>query len=194
MGSDDPLGSPGDGEGPVRSVRLAPFLIDATAVTNAAFACFVDSTGHVTDAERLGWSFVFASDRDVEQAPCWAAIGRADWRRPTGPGSNVEMHSDHPVVHVSWYDAVAYVEWPGKCLPTEAEWECAVRGGLDQRCYPWGDELLPDGMRQCLIWDGPFPGRAADAEPVGTGPVQAFPLNGYGLYGVAGNVWDWCPD
>lgn len=199
MGSDDPLGFPDDGEGPVRAVRLHPFLIDATAVTNASFARFVEATGHVTDAEHLGWSFVFvgatrSDDPVVEQAPWWAAVEGADWCHPSGPKSGINSHGDHPVVHVSWHDALAYVGWAGKRLPTEAEWEYAARGGLDQQLYPWGNAFMPDGDPRCRIWDGPFPNRRAGALPPGTGPVREFPANGYGVYGMAGNVWDWCAD
>ena len=206
MGSDDADGFPADGEGPVREVALVPYLIDATAVRNRDFAAFVADTGHVTDAERFGWSFVFHALLDpaqrrmprgdvVPDAPWWIAVDGACWRAPEGPQSTTEAREDHPAVHVSWRDAAAYAAWRGKRLPTEAEWERAARGGLAQKNYPWGDELRPDGRHRCNIWQGRFPEiNTGDDGFLGTAPVDAFAANGYGLYSTSGNVWEWCSD
>ncbi|WP_405875092.1 formylglycine-generating enzyme family protein [Streptomyces sp. NBC_00005] len=204
MGAEDSEGFPADGEGPVRAVRLDPFRIDARAVTNEQFAAFVADSGHVTDAERLGWSYVFAGFLPgalrrgaprPEATPWWCGVAAAAWDRPEGPGSTLDGRRDHPVVHVSWSDAAAYAAWAGKRLPTEAEWEYAARGGLEQKRYPWGDELDPDGEYRCNIWRGTFPTKnsAADGHR-GTAPVDAFEPNGFGLYNTAGNVWEWCAD
>jgi formylglycine-generating enzyme required for sulfatase activity len=203
MGTDDPIGFPNDGEGPVRAVALKPFWIDTVAVSNAWFAKFVDATGYLTEAERYGWSFVFggllpddfSSTRGAAQAPWWRQVFGADWRHPEGPYSSVESRMDHPVVHVSWNDARAYCVWAGRRLPTEAEWEYAARGGLEQRRYAWGDELTPDGEWRCNIWQGTFPLRnTLEDSYLGTAPVDEFEPNGYGLYNVSGNVWEWCSD
>jgi len=203
MGSDEPDGFAADGEGPVREVRLSGYRIDSVAVTNERFAEFVADTGHQTDAERYGWSFVFAGllpdrfpqTRAVASAPWWRQVFGASWRAPEGPGSRIADRTDHPVVHVSWRDALAYCRWAGGRLPTEAEWERAARGGLEQRRLPWGDELEPGGEHRCNVWQGEFPAHNTAADGfLGTAPVDVFPPNGFGLHNVSGNVWEWCAD
>jgi sulfatase modifying factor 1 len=203
MGAEDPDGFPDDREGPVREVRVEPFAISAHSVTTEEFAAFVAATGHLTRAERFGWSFVFAgllpedfpTTRSVAHAPWWRQVEGADWRHPEGPGSSLEGRAGHPVVHVAWTDARAYCTWAGVRLPTEAEWEYAARGGLVQKRFPWGDELTPDGRHRCNIWQGSFPEHNTLEDGfLGTAPADAFEPNGFGLHNTSGNVWEWCAD
>ncbi|MFN8522314.1 MAG: formylglycine-generating enzyme family protein [Chloroflexota bacterium] len=203
MGTDSREGYPADGEGPVRKVTIDPFWIDATAVSNEQFASFVQATGYQTEAERFGWSFVFAGllpddfppTQAVMAAPWWRRVEGAHWRQPEGPQSTNDDRATHPVLHISWNDALAYCAWTGKRLPTEAEWEYAARGGLEQRRYPWGDQLNPDGKHLMNVWQGNFPAlNTAEDGFVATAPVDAFPPNGYGLFNITGNAWEWCAD
>jgi formylglycine-generating enzyme required for sulfatase activity len=184
-------------------VRLRPFGIGRYAVTNAEFGEFVASTGHVTDAERFGWSYVFhlfLPDRGQSfekpvHAPWWRIVHGACWRRPEGPDSRLDDRHDHPVAHVSWNDAAAFASWAGGRLPSEAEWEFAASGGLDSPKFPWGDVEPDEDVVRCNIWQGEFPDRNTGADGfLGTAPVASFEPNGYGLYNMAGNVWEWCAD
>ncbi len=203
MGTDDST-FPADGEGPVRPVTLSPFGMGRVPVTNEMFAAFVRVTGYRTDAETFHSSFVFRGHLPPEQqdehqtvvgASWWCCVAGACWHAPEGPGSSTSGRADHPVVHVSWNDAIAFCRWFGGRLPTEAEWEYAARGGLEQRLYPWGDELEPGGQHLCNVWQGSFPthDKAADGY-AGTCPVEAFPANGFGLHSMTGNTWEWCAD
>lgn len=205
MGTDTSEGFPQDGEGPVREVTVDPFYIDVSTVTNRAFQRFVMATGYRTEAEKFGWSFVFYGDippsrygsiRDtVLGTEWWCQVEGANWQRPEGPGSRITTRQNHPVVHVSWNDAAVYAEWAGKRLPTEAEWEFAARGGLEQKLFPWGDELTPGGRHLCNVWQGAFPTKnTVEDGYAGTCAVDAFPPNGYGLYSITGNTWEWCAD
>lgn len=201
-------GRPGDGEAPVHPVSISAFDIDATTVTNDDFARFVDATSYVTEAEVFGDSAVFhlalaADASDVvgqpPQTPWWFGVRGADWRHPGGRQSSIEGLGDHPVVHVSWNDAVAYCDWAGRALPTEAQWEIASRGGLAQARYPWGDDLGAadsDGRPwQVNIFQGRFPiENSVDDGWLTTAPVRSFAPNGYGLWQTVGNVWEWCAD
>lgn len=204
MGDSFGDGNPADGEAHQHRVTLDSFSIDATSVTKAAFAAFVDATGYVTEAERFGYSAVFhlaleADSADIvgqpPQTPWWLGVQGATWSRPGGRHSSIEGCEDHPVIHVSWNDAMAYCAWTGRRLPTEAEWEYASRGGLHAKRYPWGDEH-PDGDAwKCNIWQGTFPTKnTVDDGYLTTAPVRSYEPNGYGLWQAVGNVWEWCAD
>jgi formylglycine-generating enzyme required for sulfatase activity len=202
MGEDSHWSYPEDGEGPVREVSVAGFAIDPLAVTTAEFADFVAATGHVTDAERKGVSFVFAGllpddfppTRGVAAAPWWREVAGATWSAPEGPGSSVADRGDHPVVHVSWNDATAYATWVGGRIPFEAEWEYAARAG-SSTTFPWGGELEPDGRHMANVWQGSFPdANTCDDGFYGTCPVNAFEPSAFGLSNMVGNVWEWTVD
>ncbi len=202
MGTDSGEGLPADGEGPARRLRVSAFSIAATAVSNEEFRAFVRSTGYITQAEEAGSSFVFwlqvpaslrARTRRVPRGlPWWLCVADACWQRPEGPGSSICDRLDHPVVHVSWHDAQAYCRWAGVRLPTEAQWEYAARGGLRCQRYPWGDGM--PGEPCCNIWRGEFPHRPQPGWRPGAVPVRSFAPDGYDLYNMAGNVWEWCED
>lgn len=194
---------PGDGENPRRVLDVKPFAISRYAVTNGEFADFVSETGYRTSAERYGWSFVFKGflPEDVivpgpAGAPWWRKTEGSCWKHPEGAGSDVEARRDHPVVHLSWFDAGAFASWAGGRLPTEAEWEYAARGGLPNAIFPWGDqEPDDDSYFPCNIWQGQFPDSNSAADGyTGTAPVDAYAPNGFGLFNMAGNVWEWCAD
>jgi formylglycine-generating enzyme required for sulfatase activity len=221
MGTDSSLGWPD--EKPAHLVRVDGFWMDTTEVTNEQFHAFVDATDYVTTAERapsaseilrqsppgtppppaemlVPGSLVFTPPvesvnlDDVTQ--WWTWTPGADWRHPEGPGSNLHGRASHPVVHISWDDAAAFAKWVGKRLPTEAEWEFAARGGLERKPYAWGDDAPGSGGKwQANIWQGEFPNRnTAEDGFVCTAPVRSFEPNGFGIYDMAGNVWEWCGD
>jgi sulfatase modifying factor 1 len=203
MGTNGRYGYPADGEGPAHEVVLSPFSISRHSVTNREFAAFVTATGHRTDAERIGWSFVFGGllpddfpdTRAVAAAPWWRQVEGADWAHPEGPQSSWKDRPDHPALHASWNDAQAFCAWSGTRLPTEAEWEHAARGGLAGHRFPWGDELVPGGEHMMNVFQGTFPGgNTCEDGFAGTAPVESFPPNGYGLYEMTGNVWEWTAD
>ena len=223
MGSDHKLAH--GNERPAHKVAVSGFWMDRTHVTNAQFAAFVKATGYVTTAEKKpDWetlrvqlppgtprpddaalvpgAMVFVgTDRPVDlddYSQWWRYVPGANWRHPQGPGSTIEGKDDHPVVQVSYEDAQAYARWAGKRLPTEAEWEFAARGGLEQATYAWGDEFKPGGKAMANTWDTarqPFPVVSPKAGgAMGTSPVRTFPANGYGLYDMTGNAWQWVAD
>ncbi|MEM1165575.1 MAG: formylglycine-generating enzyme family protein [Planctomycetota bacterium] len=209
-------------ERPARTVTTTGFWIDATEVTNAQFRRFIDDTGYVTTAEQpVDWevlktqlppgtpkppehvlqpgSLVFTPpDHPVPTsnvALWWTWTTGASWRHPEGPGSTIDGRDDHPVVHVSWFDAMAYAEWAGKQLPTEAHWERAARLGSDATRYIWGDELHPRGVHMTNIWQGTFPHHNLVEDGFArTAPVASFPATEPGLFDMAGNVWEWTRD
>lgn len=206
----------GDDAVPIHRVRVSGFWMDATEVTNAEFERFVQATGYVTVAERAprpedapgvpqallvpGGAVFTPTSRRVGLADAtawWRYVPGAQWRRPTGPGSDLVGREAYPVVQVAWDDAVAYATWAGKRLPTEAEWEFAARGGLSGALLAWGGELRPGGVWRANLYQGDFPqlgGDRAEDGSAGCAPVRSYPPNGYGLYDVTGNVWEWCSD
>jgi sulfatase modifying factor 1 len=209
-------------EYPKHTVTVTGFWMDRTEVTNAQFAAFVKATGYVTTAERkpdweelkkdlppgtpkpdegllVAASLVFSPPAHAvpldDYSQWWAWKQGASWKHPHGPGSDLKGKEDYPVVHVSWTDAMAYCKWAGKRLPTEAEWEYAARGGLKDKVYPWGNEGVGQGHQKGNFWDGHFPDKNESTDGYYyTAPVGSFAPNGYGLYDMAGNVWEWCAD
>ena len=220
MGTDDAQSY--EPERPAHRVKVDPFMMDVTEVTNEQFKVFVDATHFVTQAERVpDWeqlklqlpagtpkpsqeklvagSLVFTPSKEQvsgdDASEWWDWVPGANWRHPEGPESNLDGRWNHPVVQISWDDAAAYATWAGKRLPTEAEWEFAARGGLEQKRYAWGDDFMPDGKRMANIWQGHFPDRNTNEDGFArTAPVKSFPANGYGLYDMIGNAWEWCAD
>jgi formylglycine-generating enzyme required for sulfatase activity len=195
---------PQDGESPSRQVTVRPFAIDPLAVTNDWFEEFVVATGYRTEAERHGWSLVFApfvpADTTAiasQDGPSWwRRVDGACWKQPEGPQSDLSGRLNHPVVHVSWNDATTFAAWVGGRLPTENEWEFAAAGGLAEAIYPWGCKEPDDvAFTPCNIWQGEFPTRNAAADGyLSTAPADAFAPNGYGLFNMVGNTWEWCAD
>jgi formylglycine-generating enzyme required for sulfatase activity len=201
-------------EAPAHRVKVDGFLMDATPVTNDRFRAFVDATRYVTTAERApnpkdypgalpemmrAGSLVFTQPETPaaagEWGKWWSLAFGADWRHPTGPGSDLAGLGDHPVVHVTWDDAAAFAKWAGKALPTEAEWERAARGTREGAAFAWGDELTPDGRHLANTWQGTFPNQNLLEDGFArTSPVGAFPANDFGLYDLIGNVWEWTAD
>jgi formylglycine-generating enzyme required for sulfatase activity len=210
MGSEDHYPE----ERPVHEAVVDGFWMDQRQVTVAEFRRFVKATGHVTLAERpldpaeypdadpamlVPGSLVFQKTRGPvpldDYRNWWAYVPGADWRHSEGPGSNLDGRDRHPVTHVAWEDVEAYAAWAGKQLPTEAEWEFAARGGLEGKVFTWGDEFAPRGRMMANTWQGEFPWQNLLQDRYeGTSPVGSFPPNGYGLFDMAGNVWEWTTD
>ncbi len=204
MGDHFSEGYPDDGELPLHETRVRSFLMDEAPVTNTQFASFCKSTGYVTETEAAGVAPVFhlaveaAGDdilHELDALPWWLAVRGASWRHPAGPLSSITELQHHPVVHISWHDALAYCEWAGTRLPTEAEWEFAARGGLVAARFPWGDELTRRGRWNLNVWQGRFPVENDLSDGyLTTAPARSYRPNGYGLYSMVGNVWEWCQD
>lgn len=204
MGTDKPVFT-ADKEMPARPITLPSFMLDVYEVSNNEFGLFVSQTSYVTEAEKFGNSFVaeyFLSQETkneisqaVASAPWWLPVSGADWKHPEGPDSNIQSRGDHPVVHVSWNDAVAYCDWAGKRLPTEEEWEMACRSGKEDRLFPWGNKWMPGGKFYSNIWTGEFPKTNTGEDGwEGTNPVTEFPATKFGQKNMIGNVWEWTAD
>lgn len=191
-----------DKEGPKTKIYIESFEIAETCVTNSEFLQFVKETGYITEAEKFGWSFVFhyflsndtkSRSKLVPNMANWYAVSEANWKHPEGKESAIVDRLDHPVVHISRNDAIAYCIWANKRLPTEAEWEIAAKGGTDFDKYPWGDNLLEENKYHCNIWQGDFPIENTQADGfASTSPVKSYEPNCYGIYQMIGNVWEWC--
>lgn len=192
-------------EKPRHKVKVDAFLMDQTEVTNRQFKAFVDATGYITEAEKTvqlndsiipPGALVFStSTAAAEQNSGWKYVEGANWKHPEGPGSSIEDKLDHPVVQVTYNDAQAYAKWAGKRLPTEAEWEWAAMGGLEDPIYPWGNTPANEATDKANFWQGTFPSNNTLEDGfMTTAPVKSFPANGYGLYEMGGNVWEWCAD
>lgn len=202
MGNPDRDGYPQDLESPTAIITVPDFAIATTTISNADFAAFEKATGYVTDAEKYGWSAVFsqlvaaedqAAGIPIPATPWWLVVQGADWRHPFGPHSTLAGLANHPVVHVSRNDAVAYCIWSNTRLPNEAEWEYAARGGKKGLKFPWGNTLTCDSTYMANTWQGNFPEQNTKQDGfLGTAPVEHFSPNAYGLYQMIGNVWEWC--